>query len=131
MCRIRGRETLRQTVCPSRRDGLIIGHAAAHLCGHFTGQPTRAPGGLEVVAADQAVDIEDLAGEVQAEHNPAFERCRINLFERDAARGYLGLREPQRSFNRQDEPFERFDEPVAFVARQLGAGAIRWDRRGG
>ncbi len=45
-------------------------------------EPARAPGGLEVVAADQAVEIEDLAREVQAGDHAALERSRVELIQR-------------------------------------------------
>ena len=67
----------------------------------FTSQPAGAPGGLEVVAADQAVEVEDLAGEVQPGNDAALQRPRIDLVERDAAAGHLGLLEAERARDRQ------------------------------
>ena len=96
----------------------------------LAGEPAGAPGGLEVVAADQAVEVEDLAREVQAGNQPALERLGIDLVERDAAAGDLGLFESERARDRQRQPFERGDEPLAFVAREVRAHPIGGDRRG-
>ena len=69
-------------------------------CRRLSRQPAGAPGGLEVVAADQAVEVEDLADEVEAGLEPALEGPRVDLVEGDAAAGDLGLREPERAGDR-------------------------------
>ena len=63
----------------------------------FPREPARAPGGLEVVAADQAVEVEHLAREVEAGLEAAFEGRGVDLVERDAAAGDLGLGEAERA----------------------------------
>src|SRR5262249_32443068 len=68
---------------------LLAPSAAGRDGGRFAGEPAGAPGGLEVVAADQAVEVQDLAGEVQAGNSPAFQRPGIDLVERDATAGDL------------------------------------------
>ena len=51
------------------------------------GEDACAEGGLEVVAADGAVEIEDFTGEVQAGDELAFHRAAIDFAEQDAAGG--------------------------------------------
>src|SRR6516162_4874355 len=58
-------------------------------------EPPGAPGGLEVVSADEAVEIENFADEVKAGMATALERVRIDFVKRDAAARDLGLREAQ------------------------------------
>ena len=56
-----------------------------------------AEGGLEVVAADRAVEVEDFAGEVQAGNELALHRAAVDFVERDAAGGDFGLGEAARA----------------------------------
>ncbi len=72
-------------------------------CRCFPRQPAGAPGGLEVVATDQTVEIQHLAGEVQTRHDPAFQGAGINLVECQAAAGHLGLLETERARNWQGQ----------------------------
>ena len=93
----------RATLTQENRDVIApasLSEVAATPGGRFAGQPPRAPGSLEVIAADQAVQVEDLAGEVKAGDQPAFHGLRVDFLERDAAAGYLGFFESERSGDR-------------------------------
>jgi hypothetical protein len=82
----------------------------------FPREPSRAPCGLEVVAADQTIDIQDLADEVQARLNPAFESPRLDLVERHASARDLGLGESEGSCDWQSQSLDPGDEPFSFLS---------------
>src|SRR5260370_891789 len=54
-------------------------------------RPPACPGPLEVEAADAAVDVEDLAAEVEVLATARFHSGQIDLLERDAACRHLGV----------------------------------------
>ena len=86
-------------------------------------QPRRAagrPGPEEVVAADRAEGVEDLAAEEEAGMPAALERPRIDLRERHAAAGDLGLGVAAVPRPRQGMAGERRDQPLALLAAQPG-----------
>src|SRR5271166_2374140 len=98
--------------------------AAAFSClrrRRFPGQPTGAPGGLEIVAANQAVEVKDLASEVKTRHDAALQGAGIDLVQRDTATGHLGLLESECASNGQRQRLEYGDQADPFGARQVGA----------
>src|SRR4029453_3873610 len=87
-------------------------------------EPAGAPGGLEVVAADEAVEAEDLAAEMQAGVAEALHG--VGAAPRGGGAppagrpppgGALGLGEPERAGDRQPQPLRRGDRPPPLVAR--------------
>ena len=68
-CRI-PRLTLYRT--PDQTIGSLRSHGLA-------GQPARRPGGLEIEAAGDAVNVQQFTGKVQARANPAFHGLEIHL----------------------------------------------------
>ena len=66
---------------------LLFPCASASLREVLAGGPARGPGGLEVEAAGDAVDVERFAGEEEAGNEAALHGFEIHLGERDAAAG--------------------------------------------
>ncbi len=77
------------------------------------GEPAGTPGGLEVVAADQAIEVEDFAGKVKAGTELAFESLRLDFVQGDAARGDFRLREAERPGDRQSASSSSWSRGVA------------------
>src|SRR3954452_21776846 len=89
-------------------------------------RPAGRPGPEEVVAADGAEGVEDLAAEEEAGMAAAFQGAGIDLRERHAASGDLGLAVPLVARPWQGVMGERLPQPAALLAAELGeaAGAI-------
>src|SRR5947199_1019458 len=78
-------------------------------------RPSGRPGPEEVVAADGAEGIEDLAAEEEAGMAPALQGAGIDFRERHAAAGDLGLAVPLVARPRQGVMGERRHQPAAFL----------------
>src|SRR5262249_54433655 len=77
------------------------------------------PRPLEVVAADPAVDVADLADDVEARTRPRLHRLEPDLRQRHAARGDLGMREAAVAGDRE-RPFGRgARQSAALAAHEL------------
>ena len=85
-------------------------------------RPSGRPGPEEVVAADGAEGVEDLAAEEEAGIAAALERPRIDLGESDAAAGDLGFAIPLVARPRQRIPREEIDQPPPLLAAELMVG---------
>src|SRR4051812_39709529 len=94
--------------------------------GPQTRRPSGRPGPEEVVAADGAEGVEDLAAEEEAGVETALQGVGIDLRERHAAAGDLGLAVPLVARPRQGVMGERLHQPAALLAAELGeaAGAV-------
>ena len=95
----------------------------------LTRQPAHAPGSLEVITADQAVDVEHLANEMETRLEPAFERPRFDFVESNAAAGNLGLGETKSSGDRQPQSLDPGDQSFPLVAREVGSHPVDGDSR--
>src|SRR6187402_3131289 len=101
-----------------------------HLASHRVArQPAGAPCGLEVVAADESVEIEHLADEVETGLEPALEVLGADFIERDSAARDFRLAESERPRDRDDQALHRRDEATPLLPREFGTDPIRRDRR--
>src|SRR3990167_3227302 len=74
------------------------------------GEPAGAEGGLEVVAADRTVEVEQLACDVEVRNDLALHAPRIDLVEGDAAGRHFGLLETERARNGDRKLFDGLNE---------------------
>ena len=77
------------------------------------------PGGLKIEAAGDAVHIEDLAGEVQAGHDPALHRMEVHLAEGHAPASDELLLEGGLAGDRVGVVEQAVDQPVARLFAEL------------
>src|SRR5260370_31107781 len=88
-------------------------------------RPPARPGPLEVEAADAAVDVEDLAAEVEAFAETRFHRIQINLLQRHAAGGNLGVVEAAVANHGKREVDDVANDAAALVFRPAAERRIR------
>ena len=92
-------------------------------------RPPCSPGPEEVVAADGAEGVEDLAAEEEAGVEAAFHRAGIDLGEGHAAAGDLGLGVPFVARPGEGMVGEGRDQPEPLLAAELGERAAALDSR--
>src|SRR3954465_9557894 len=86
--------------------------------------PPGGPGPEEVVAADGAEGVEDLAAEEEPRMVTALQRARIDLGEGHAAAGDLGLAVSLVARPGEGVIGERLGQPAALLAAELGEGTV-------
>ena len=85
------------------------------------------PGGLEVEAAGDAIDIEDLAGEVEAGDGLALHRFELDVIERDATAGYEFVFIKAFTGDLKFGAHQFLDEAVGLGAGEIGPRGIVFD----
>ena len=88
-------------------------------------EPAHAPGGLEVVAADQAVEVEHLAREVEARLTRLSSVVGSTSSSETPPEVTSALANPSVPATGEAEPLQDADQPPPLVARKLGAGPRR------
>src|SRR5689334_1316003 len=94
-------------------------------------QPAGAEGGLKVVAADGAVEIENLTGKKQSGNDAAHHRPRVDLIEGNPACRHFRLRKPERPADGDPAMLECLDNPAAQIVADLGPATFRGKARFG
>src|SRR2546427_9911520 len=109
---------------PNRRDQLTAGNkdpsGESRLPRRSQARgAARREGPREVVAADGAERVEDLAAQMETWMEPAFERAGIDLVEGDAAPGDLGALASLVAGPIERMTCQRFHHPAAIFTTQL------------
>src|SRR5215471_14233307 len=99
----------------------VPGRTIEPLCANGRGAYARArPRPLEVEATDPAVDVEDFAHQKESRPDPRGHRGRIDLVERNASGGHLGIVIAARPFDGERPSDQRVHETPAVVPCEMG-----------